>query len=558
MHEIDTLTAMLTQRARSRPDARPLIFLDRAADSPTLAELEAAARLVARELLDRAPRGSRALLVYPTGPEFVAAFFGCLYAGVIPVPAPPPLPGVMGERFADIVADCAPELLLTVGEWRPLLEAAGTPAIATDELAAGNEHPDISAPHLTVEIQPSDIAYLQYTSGTTGSPRGVVHTHANVLANLRLASADHSITADDRLVGWLPLFHDLGLVSQILQPLFDGCEAVLTQPQHFVADPAGWLRVVSERAATMIALPEFGYQMLLRRIPVEQRGELRLQHLRLARIAAEALDPATLRAFVEGFADAGLPAVVLNTGYGLAEAVVHVCITPPGVPPVVLHADRKALALGVLREGGENTTAVVSSGRPGPGVPVMIAELGTATSVQDGRIGQILVSGASVARRYWITPGSDGDGGRWLPTGNLGFVIDGVRWLPTGDLGCLIDGELFVLGRVADLFVLEGRWHFPADVERTAAGAHPAIRPRGCAVFALAGSAVLMAEIIGDTDEDEVAAAVRQAVAEVHGIALIDVRFVPRGVVPVTTSGKLRRGRCRELYRAAVSVEAVR
>ncbi|WP_405490718.1 AMP-binding protein [Nocardia sp. NBC_00511] len=558
MHEVDTLTEMLTQRARSRPDTRLLIFLDRQTGSPTLAELDAAARLVASALRDRAPRGSRALLVYPTGPEFVAAFFGCLYAGVIPVPAPPPVPGVMAQRFAAIVADCAPELVLTVGEWRPLLEGSGLASVTTDELGE-DDYPSIPAPYVPMEIRSSDVAYLQYTSGTTGSPRGVMHTHASILANLRLSSADHSITPDDRLVGWLPLFHDLGLVSQVLQPLFDGCEALLTQPQNFVADPAGWLRVVSERAATMIALPEFGYRMLLRRIPAEQRGDMRLEQLRLARIAAEALDPATMRAFVEGFADAGLPVEVLNTGYGLAEAVVHVCITPPGASPVVLHADRKGLARGVLREGGENAVAVVSSGRPGPGVPVMIAGLGTATPVEDGRIGQILLSGPSVARRYWITPESRSDmnGRRWRPTGSLGFVLDGVRWLPTGDLGCLINGELFVLGRIADLLVLEGHWHLPADVERTAAAAHPAIRSHACAVFSLAGNAVLMAEIAGDADEDEVADAVRRAVAAVHDIALIDIQFVAHGAVPVTTSGKLRRGACRELYRAAFSAKAV-
>lgn len=547
MHEIGTLTKMFTQRARSRPDARPLIFLDRPGDSPTLAELDDAARLVARELHERLPRGSRALLVYPTGPEFVAAFFGCLYAGMIPVPSPPPLPGVMAERFAAVVADCAPELLLTVGEWLPLLTATGPVAVATDELtAAGDEYPYIQTPYIPAEIRPADTAYLQYTSGTTGSPRGVVHTHAGILSNLRLSSSDHAITSEDRLVGWLPLFHDLGLVSQILQPLFDGCEAVLTQPQNFVADPAGWLRVVSERAATMIALPEFGYDMLLRRIPIEQRGELRLESLRLARIAAEALDPVEMRAFVEGFAVAGLRPTVLNTGYGLAEAVAHVCITPPGAQPVVLRADRKALAAaGELREDGDDAVAVVSSGRPGPGVPVMIAEPGTATPVEDGRIGEILLGGPSVAARYWTGPSAEVD-------------IDGVRWLPVGDLGCLIDGELFVLGRVADLLVLEGHRHHPADLERTAARAHSSIRAHACAVFALAGNAVLMAETTGDADEDEVADAVRQAVAAAHGVPLIDILLVPRGTVPVTTSGKLRRGRCRELYRAFVSAPEAR
>lgn len=541
MHEIATLTEMFTQRTRSRPDARPLIFLDRSGDSPTLAELDEAARRVARELHERPARGSRALLVYPTGPEFVAAFFGCLYAGVIPVPSPPPLPGVMAERFAAIVADCEPELLLTADEWLPMLTSTGLVVVATDRLTASRDE----NPYIPAEIRSADIAYLQYTGGTTASPRGVVHTHAGILANLRLSSHDHAITSKDRLVGWLPLFHDLGLVSQILQPLFDGCEAVLTQPQNFVADAAAWLRVVSERAATMIALPEFGYDMLSRRIPIEQRSELRLDSLRLARIAAEALDPVKMRAFVEGFAVAGLRPTVLNTGYGLAEAVAHVCITPPGAQPVVLRADRKALAAGQLRADGDDAVAVVSSGRPSPGVLVMITEPGTATPVEDGRIGEILLSGPSVAARYWTGPNTEVD-------------IDGVRWVPVGDLGCLINGELFVLGRVADLLVLDGHWHFPAELERTAAQAHPDIRAHACAVFVLAGNAVLMAETTGEAGEDEVADAVREAVAVAHSVPLVDVLLVPRGTVPVTTSGKLRRSRCRELYRAFVSAPEAR
>ncbi|MEV6767257.1 AMP-binding protein [Nocardia sp. NPDC051030] len=534
MHEVDTLTEMLTLRAQSEPDARPLIFPDWREVAPTLAELDAAARLVARDMRNRIPRGSRALLVYPTGPEFVAAFFGCLYEGVIPVPSPPPLHGATAERFAAIVADCAPELVLTVSEWQPLLAASGLAVFATDD-PAEDEYSHLPASYIPVEVRPSDIAYLQYTSGTTGSPRGVVHTHASVLANLRLSSADHALTPDDRLVGWLPLFHDLGVVSQVLQPLFDGFEAVLTQPQHFVADPAGWLRLVSERAATIIALPEFGYEMLLRRIPIEQRGDLRLDSLRIARIAAEALDPVKMTGFVAGFADAGLRAGVLNTGYGLAEAVAHVCIAPLGVEPVVLHADRKALAGGELRPGTEDTIALVSSGRPGPGVSVMIVELGTVNPVADGRIGEILLNGSSVTGRYWTGP-------------RPGVGVDIVRWLPTGDLGCLIDGELFVLGRCADLLVLESGWHLPADLERTAAKAHPAIRSHACAAFTVDGRTVVVAETSFATAEGAVVRAVWQAVAATHGVALADVHLVPRGTVPVTTSGKLRRNRCREIW----------
>ncbi len=465
----------------------------------------------------------------PTGDDFVAAFFGCLYAGIVAVPCPPPLPGAMAERFADIVADCTPELLVTTAEWAALMPASGMQVVAADALLGWAEF----AP---VEITAHDIAYLQYSSGTTGKPRGIVVRHANALANLRLSSADHALTSDDRIVGWLPLFHDLGLVSQILQPIFDDSRAVLMQPQDFVADPARWLREVSTQAATIVALPGFAYDMLLRRVPPEQRAALRLDRLRIARTAADELDPERMRAFTDGFAVSGLDPIVLNTGYGLGEAVLHVCITPPGTPVVTLRADRDSLSHGILRSTTrEDAVTVVGSGRPGADLPVAIVSREDRRLVlPDGRVGEIAIAGASVVMEYW---GEE----------ETGFDIDGVRYQWTGDLGCLLDGELFVLGRTADLLVVDGREYRAADIERTAAKAYPRIRPHACAVFADTGSIVLVAELVDG--HDMAAQAVRAAVAARHDLVLDDIHFVARGAVPVTTSGKVRRRRAAEFYR---------
>ncbi|WP_194289953.1 AMP-binding protein [Nocardia macrotermitis] len=529
-----TLVGLLDHKARTQPEIAPLEFLGDTANPPNYADLDRLARATAARLTELTAPGDRVLLVMPSGTDFVATFFGCLYARVLPVPCPPPLPGPMAERFAAIVADCAPNLLVTERDWVAMLAAVeGPKLVSAHELRESATDP---ADFVLPEVRPSNTAYLQYTGGTTGSPRGIVLTHANVLANLALASADNVLTGEDLMIGWLPLFHDLGLVSQVLQPLYDGYRVVMMQPQDFVADPAHWLRTVSERAATMAALPGFAYDMLLRRIPAAERATLRLDRLRIARTGAEVLDPAQITEFLAGFAASGLRPESLSTAYGLGEAVVHVCIAPLNTPPVMVRADRQRLERGEVVSGAEDaeTVLLAGSGRPGSGVWVTIASLDEQRSLPEGFVGEIMITGSSVAAGYWgVEGGTIAVGG-----------VDG--FLPTGDLGCLLDGELFVLGRTADLIVAEGRWIFPVDVERTAASATPSVRAHACAVFAVDGAVVLVAET---KHADEAAIeAIRAGVLARHGLELKDIRLVGRGSLPMTTSGKLRRGRTRDLY----------
>ncbi len=533
MTDTATLVDLLDHKARTRPDIAPLTFLDSATPSPTYAEFDRLARSTAAGLAGLTQAGDRVLLVLPTSAEFVAAFFGCLYARVLPVPGPPPLPGPMAERFAAIVADCSPSLVVTDRDWVGLMPAVeGAKLVSAQDLRESDT--GITAlPH----IQASDTAYLQYTGGTTGSPRGIVLTHANVLANLASASADNELTPEDLMVGWLPLFHDLGLISQILQPIYDEYRVVLMQPQDFIADPARFLREISDRAATLAALPGFAYDMLLRRIPPADRAALRLDQWRIARTGAEVLDPAQIASFLDGFAPAGLKPSALSTAYGLGEAVLHVCIAPLDTPPVILTADRRALARGEIRPGAEDsdTMLLVSSGRPGAAATVRIVSLEDRRPLPAGSVGEIVLAGPSVAAGYW----GENDSAAIDIDGKDGF-------LPTGDIGCLLDGELFVLGRRTDLMVLDGRWHFPADMERTAASATSAIRAHACAVFAVDGAVVLVAET--SRADDNAIEDIRSLVAARHGITLTDIRFIGRGGLPTTTSGKMRRGRCRELY----------
>ncbi|WP_188316731.1 fatty acyl-AMP ligase [Solihabitans fulvus] len=532
---IKDLAGLLRERAARSPERVPLIFLPSAADGADVplgyAELDRRSRALAGALQQRIPAGSRVLLACPTGPDFAAAFFGCLYAGVVPVPVPPPLPGAMADRFHVVRADCVPELLITVDAWAQLLRPVGLPILAADTVAA-----DEATAFRPAQIHPEDTAYLQYTSGTTADPRGVVVSHANALANLRAVSAATRATSADRVVGWLPLFHDMGLVSQLLHPVYEDFQAFLLQPQDFVCDPGRWLREMSRRRATSGSLPGFAYDMLLRRVPADQRAALDLSGWRLALCAAEALDPVRMREFAAGFEPAGFDPAAFYPTYGMAEAVVMVCAGVPGRPAAPLLVDRAALALGRL-SAADTGMAVVSSGRPLAGMSVRIVDPHGRLPLPSGQVGEILIAGPSVTRGYWNRSATL-------------VEIDGVGHLPTGDLGAFLGGELYVLGRTADLIVVDGGAHYPSDVERTAAAAHPGIRSRTCAAFAVPDGFVLLAETDGATDRDEAAAAVAAAVHAEHGMRLTEVVLVDRGTVPFTTSGKLRRGACRIRYLA--------
>lgn len=537
IEHLSTLDTLLRRRADRTPERVPLRFLesDGSETGFTYAELLARAEGIAAALSTRTEPGQRALLAYPTGPEFAAAFFGCLMSGVIAVPVPPPVAGVMAERYGAIRDDCAPALVLTVAQWLPLFDPEQAPsgaveAVATDRIAAG------AAVGARRSRQPGDIAYLQYSSGTTGTPRGAVITHANVLADCEMASAAAGFDRRFTMVGWLPHFHDFGLFLQILVPIYDDRTAVITDPQRFLRDPEEWLRQIARRGRCFVALPSFCCDLLLRRIPPERRAEFDVSAA-VFDTAAEALDEQDLRAFTVGF---GLPATAMTPTYGLVEGVSLVTHTDITAVRTSRWIDRKALAAGTFADGED--LEVVACGRPARGVRVRIGDPVTRAALAEGRVGEILISGPNVTPGYWGRP-------------DPSVVLDGERYLPTGDLGALVDGELFVLGRCADLIVLDGGQHYPFDIERTVARLRLAARIRLCIAFADEHGVVVVVEAALDSDSDRSAAAVVAAVAEavetVHGVSVSDVVVAGRGTIPVTTSGKPRRQAARAAYLSA-------
>jgi acyl-CoA synthetase (AMP-forming)/AMP-acid ligase II len=565
--EYRTLVDLVRQRADQFGDRTAYTFLadgEREDARLSYAELDTRARAIAVMLRDcGVARGERALLIYPPGLDFIPAFFGCLYAGVIAVPSYPPQPAQLSRtlpRLLGILADAEPSIVLSTSgieraaaALRRQAPALGnTTWLATDTLEAF-EAGEWREP----TIDRDQLAFLQYTSGSTAAPKGVMVSHANLLHNLSYASRvarhdEHSVS-----VSWLPVIHDMGLIEGVLGPVYNAYPAHLMAPAAFLQRPVRWLRAVTKYRATTSGGPNFAYDLCVRRITDEQRAELDLRTWRIAYNGAEPIRADTLRAFHNRFGDAGFAWSSFFPVYGLAESTLLVSTGDREYEPVILDADSDALQRGELAASSSaSARRVVSSGPVSFETRVVIADPDTHEPCVDGNIGEIWVTSPSVARGYWRRPReSDETFNAFLITGEGPF-------LRTGDLGVLRDGELFVTGRLKDVLIVRGMKHYPQDLELTAERQHPAIRAGCAAAFAVDAddgeSVVIAMELdprrLPDNDAhrdaclDEVIVRVRQAIAEQHGIVLSAVSLLSVGDVPKTSSGKLRRRACRAAF----------
>ncbi|MGH4031487.1 fatty acyl-AMP ligase [Actinomycetota bacterium Odt1-20B] len=534
--------------------------------------LDARARAAAGRIADVAAPGDRAALLLPQGLDYTVAFLGCLYAGVVAVPLfSPELPG-HGGRLAAVLADCEPACLLTDAATAPAVRAfvAGRglpplPLVRTDVAAPADAPPPSRRP------APDDIAYLQYTSGSTRRPAGVVISHANVVANARQAIAAFDAAAGrSTTVGWLPLFHDMGLLLSVAAPVVGGFPAVLMDPVAFLERPVRWLRLLGAYPGTISAAPNFAYDYCASRIPegaLHERPELRLDRVRVLMNGSEPVRPGTVERFQHAFAEAGLSPEAHCPAYGLAEATVFVTADPHTAAPTTLTCDAEALAEGRVeaREpGGDGVARLVVCGGPA-GQEVRIADPATGVGQEAGRVGEIQVRGPNVGRAYWKKAALSAEVfGVRAP----GAADDEDGWLRTGDLGALVDGRLVVTGRLKDLIVVDGRNHYPQDIEETVQSALALVRRDHLAAFSVPApdeggengevpgeeALVVVAEHRRDSEptHDDARAAARTAKAAVsarHGLRLHQLVLVPPGTLPRTTSGKIARtaGRARHL-----------
>ncbi len=522
----------------------------------TYAELDRQARTIAAQLQRLGAAGERVLLLYPPGLTYIAAFFGCLYAGAVAVPAYPPNPARLERtlpRLQAIVGDARPLVALSTAAICMMVEAlsaqvAGFGAmrwLATDTLAE-----TLAEDWQEPSVGPETLAFLQYTSGSTAEPKGVMLTHGNLLHNLELIHGAFEHSAESCGVIWLPPYHDMGLIGGILQPLYGGFPVTLMSPVAFLQRPLGWLEAISRTRATTSGGPNFAYDLCVRKITPEQRAQLDLSSWRVAFNGAEPIQAATMERFTAAFSACGFRPEAFFPCYGLAEATLIVSGGTVAAPPAVRAFQGPALEHHQAVEAPPEqpqARRLVGCGQPGAGQQLVIAQPETGVVCPPGQVGEIWVAGPSVAQGYWGRPGETAQGFQ-------AFLADSGAgpFLRTGDLGFVQGGELFVTGRLKDLIIIRGRNAYPQDIELTVERCHPALR-LGCgAAFAVEVDGEERLVIVQELehrhqhpDVEQVAAAVRQVVAEQHEIHVYAVALLKTGGIPKTSSGKIQRHACR-------------
>ncbi|WP_437970202.1 amino acid adenylation domain-containing protein [Sorangium sp. So ce260] len=558
-----TLVDLLRLRAETQGDALVFRFLttgdvDGGSEEWTYRDLHDRAMGIAASLQAAGGAGERALLLYAPGLDFIAAFMGCVYAGVIAVPTYPPNPAQMERtlpRLRAIARDAGARFVLSTAMIASLSDAfrqqapelGGLRWIATDAL-----EPGAASAWRAPAISGETLAFLQYTSGSTGHPKGVMVSHANVIANERAILAGFEHDAGSSGVGWLPLFHDMGLIGKVLQPIFVGFPCTLMSPLAFLERPMRWLEAISRFRATTSGGPNFAYDLCARKATPAALAALDLRSWTVAFNGAEPIRAETLDRFAATFAPCGFRREAFYPCYGLAEATLFVSGGLRAAPPACVSVDAGALARGVSLEvdaASAGARRLVSSGAPRARVAVVSPEGGA--RLADGQIGEIWVAGPSVAGGYW------GRAEETARTFGARLPGDGeTPYLRTGDLGFLSGGELFVTGRIKDLIVIRGRNLYPDDIERTVEAAHPRVRPGCCAAFSIEvggeerlGIAAELDTRSGGEPPPDAVEAVRSAVAREHDVQPHAVLLLRPRSIPKTSSGKIQRHACAQGFR---------
>ncbi len=525
----------------------------------TYAELDRRAMAIAGELQTQMAQGDRALMLFPPGLEFIAALFGCLYAGIVAVPVALPARNRSKSSVEAILQACNPAVVLSTGDHcalskqyhacRPaLLER---PWIATDQVA-NDRHRAWREP----SIDGRHTAFLQYTSGSTSSPKGVMLSHENLLYNAAGIQQAFGNRAEDQGVSWLPLYHDMGLIGGVVQPIYCGGHCALLAPVAFLQRPALWLETISKTQATVSGGPDFAYDLCVRKISAKERDGLDLSNWQVAFTGAERIRAATVERFAEAFAPCGFRREAFFPCYGLAEATLMVSGGPRKTPPTIVRVSADAVARNQVQDvvNGSAALTFVGCGQNLPGQTVAIVDPQTRQRCADGAIGEIWVQGASVASGYYGLPeATQATFGARLDTG-------GGPLLRTGDLGFQRQGQLFVTGRLKDVIIIRGRNYYPEDIEHALDGAHPAFRAGYCAAFSIEDEErerlVVVQEIeprqrdldIFEGGTAEALGAIRRAIAAQHELEVHAIVLAKAGEIPKTSSGKTRRSACRQRY----------
>ncbi|MBW4633670.1 MAG: fatty acyl-AMP ligase [Iphinoe sp. HA4291-MV1] len=583
LQKFSTLVDVLRERAQQQQDCQAYTFITKIDEdqdtklsslntklsSLTYGELDRLARAIAVQLQSIGATGQRALLLYPSsGLEFIAAFFGCLYASVVAVPAYPPKRNQKMSRLEAIVADAQPQVLLTTEALLTNIKSqfAEDPVARLRCLATDNIDEAQAESWQKTTLENSTLAFLQYTSGSTGTPKGVMMSHGNLMHNQKIIQQAMQHTEKTIFVGWLPLFHDMGLIGNMLQPMYLGIPCILMSPETFLQRPLRWLQAISQYKATTSGGPNFAYELCVNKITPEQQATLDLSSWQVAFNGAEPVRAETMERFAAAFASCGFRREAFYPCYGMAETTLIVSGSQASGLPVLQTIQKAALEQNRVVPAKSTkdtlTQTVVGCGQPLEDLQVVIVHPKTMTQCKPNEVGEIWVSGPSVAQGYWnrIDQTEQTFRARLQDTGvsvtsALATTGGGASesFLRTGDLGFLQDGELFVTGRVKDVIIIRGQNHYPQDIELTVEKSHPALRSGCGAAFTVEGKGeerlVVVQEVersyLRKLDVNGVVGNIRQAVAAEHGLQVYATVLVKTGSIPKTSSGKIQRHACR-------------
>jgi 8-amino-7-oxononanoate synthase len=558
--ELPNLVQMLRRRVQELGEKTVYTYLNDGESQEsrlTYCELERRALAIAAYLQSQLSPGERVLLLCPPGLEFPAAFFGCLCAGMVAVPANLPGSNRFLASLEATVSDARPTAALsmtsTLEEYRCQIDL--TPGLATLKWITTDTIPDdLANEWQEPRLGTDSLAVLQYTSGSTGSPKGIMVSHGNLLHNSSVIHAVFGHSTSMRGVIWLPPYHDMGLVGGIIQPVYAGGDTILLSPVHFIQKPLRWLMAISRYKCTTSGGPNFAYDLCVRKITPEQKSELDLSSWDVAFNGAEPVRWETLQRFAAAFKSCGFRQKAFLPCYGLSEITLFATGCNKNTEPTFLQADAQALKAGHLIQVAENEKqdcTLVANGEVPPGHAIVIVDPGKLTPCKRDTIGEIWISGPSVAQGYWHEP----EDSEQTFLARLADNGEG-PFLRTGDLGFIHAGQLFVTGRLKDLIIIRGLNYYPQDIERTAERSHEALRV-GCGVaFAVEDGDVerlvvvqeVERQFIKKLDIDAVVEAIRQSVSREHGIQVHDVVLIKTSSLPKTTSGKVQRHICREHF----------
>lgn len=557
-HDYETILHLLRERATETPDVTAIIHEPNQGPVSELTCLELWRRTgaVAAQIGAVGAPGDRVVLLFPSGPDFVIAFLGCLLARRVAVPAAVQRNERALERTIAIVRDAEARLIVTVDAVLPKLETVvqdvrfadgTTPSVIAIDDAVSNPTFD------RIECTPDDIAFLQYTSGSTSHPKGVMVAHENLSNNLQHIYREFGFNRPNCLVSWLPAHHDMGLIGGILAPLYGSCPTVLMSPGEFIQRPVKWLELITKYGATISGGPNFAYDACVARISDDDLENLDLTSWRVAFNGAEPLRAETIDRFAAKFAPCGYDANAVFPCYGLAESTILVTCKGETHQYARAMLDRDALKKGraVESPASQSRRGLSGCGGPNPDHHLAIVNPETKQRSAENEIGEVWVSGPSVCRGYWK---------RDEETEATFFArledVPGIPFLRTGDLGLLWDSQLYITGRLKNIVIIRGLSYTCEDVEDLAQASHRAVMAAPCAAFGVEGSSgeelIVAQEInrgsIEGLDLGEVVGAIQESIVLHYGIRASDVVLVQPGTLPRTTSGKVQQHKARDLY----------